>query len=370
MQRLNQIRIKGFKSIRQADVQLKDLNVLIGANGVGKSNFINAFKFLNALVEQNLQVHTAVSGGANNILYRGRQVTDSLEFNFSFVNWGPYKNAYSCVLVPSTDNSFVFQHETAMFHNQERFSSPMEIPMGEGHFETKLPNFAEQGNVAKYVQKAMRSWQIYHFHDTSATSRVKQPSNIHDNAYLRPDSSNLAAYLYFLKEVEPEHYAMIVHTIRLAAPFFDDFELRSNPLNPEQIYLEWHEKGTDMYYNAHSLSDGTLRFMSLATLLLQPADRLPITILLDEPELGLHPYAIKLLASLLKSAAEHTQVIVSTQSVTLVNQFDPDDMIVVDRQDNQSVFRRVDDDEVENWLADYSLGELWEKNVIGGRPAA
>jgi predicted ATPase len=370
MQRLTQIRIKGFKSIKQADIKLKDLNVLIGANGVGKSNFINAFKFLNALTEQKLQVHTAISGGADNILYRGRQFTDLLEFHLTFQAYGTVNNAYSCFLVPTNNNTFVFQYEAASLHNEEQYQYPYALSMGQGHLETKLPDSAKDEKIAKYVQKAMKSWQIYHFHDTSDTSRVKQPSNINDNAYLRSDSSNLAAYLYFLKEVHTEHYNMILSTIRLVAPFFDDFQLRQNPFNPEQINLEWNEKGTDIYYNAHSLSDGTLRFISLATLLLQPQDRLPTTILLDEPELGLHPYAIKLLASLLRSASEHTQVIISTQSVTLVNQFEPDDIIVVDRQDNQSVFRRVSDDEIESWLSDYSLGELWEKNIIGGRPAA
>jgi predicted ATPase len=168
--------------------------------------------------------------------------------------------------------------------------------------------------------------------------------------------------------MESNYYRNIVETIRLVAPFFDDFVLRPSPLNPDKIRLEWREKGSDAYFNAHALSDGTLRFISLATLLLQPPDQLPTTILLDEPELGLHPYAINVLGGLLRSTALDTQIIVSTQSVTLVNQFDPEDLVIVERENGASIFRRPDETEIEGWLEGYSLGELWEKNVLGGRP--
>lgn len=214
----------------------------------------------------------------------------------------------------------------------------------------------------------MRSWKIYHFHDTSNSAKVKRTVNLNDNRRLREDASNLAAYLYFLKEKEPAYYRNIVDTVRMVAPFFDDFDLRPNSLNPDKIKLEWRERGSDAYFDANSLSDGTLRFISLVTLLLQPPGRLPSTILLDEPELGLHPYAITILANLLRSAAEHTQVIVATQSVTLVNQFEPDDIIVVDRVKDQSVFVHLGAAEIDSWLDDYGLGDLWEKNVFGGRP--
>ena len=212
----------------------------------------------------------------------------------------------------------------------------------------------------------MKSWHVYHFHDTSATAKIKFPGDIEDNVELRDDASNLAAFLYLLRERHPAHYQKIVRSIQLVAPFFDNFDLKPSRLNPEKIRLEWREKGSDAYFNAHALSDGTLRFMCLATLLQMPDP--PATILIDEPELGLHPYAITLLAALLRSAATHTQVIVSTQSVTLVNQFKPDDLVVVERQDNQSVFRRPDAQALAEWLEDYSVGELWEKNLLGGRP--
>ncbi|HEX3051727.1 MAG TPA: AAA family ATPase, partial [Aggregatilineaceae bacterium] len=210
------------------------------------------------------------------------------------------------------------------------------------------------------------SWKLYQFHDTSESARVKQTGEIGDNAFLRPDAGNLAAFLFMLQEAHPEDYSRIVKAIQMVAPFFDDFNLRPSPLNPNKIQLEWREKGSDDYFNASMLSDGTLRFMCMATLLLQP--NLPSTILIDEPELGLHPYAITLLTGLLRSAAAQTQVIVATQSVPLVNQFTPEDIVVVDRLAGQSTFRRLEAAEIENWMDEYGLGDLWEKNVIGGRP--
>ena len=159
---------------------------------------------------------------------------------------------------------------------------------------------------------------------------------------------------------------MIEETVKLIAPYFDRFVLEPDALNEERIRLEWMEVGSDKMFNANHLSDGTLRMICLTTLLLQPNP--PDTIIIDEPELGLHPYAITVLASLMKSFATAKQLIVSTQSVTLINHFEADDIIVTDKKDGASVLRRLDERELEAWKDDYSLGEIWEKNIIGGRP--
>jgi predicted ATPase len=158
----------------------------------------------------------------------------------------------------------------------------------------------------------------------------------------------------------------VVTTIRSIAPFFDRFRLAPSQLDTNQINLEWKERGSDLYMDAYSLSDGSLRFMALTTLLMQPHP--PKTIIIDEPELGLHPMAINKLAGLMKKASIHSQLIVSTQSVGLVSNFEPEDIITVDRKDGQSVFERLDNETLQNWLEDFSLGELWNKNVIGGQP--
>jgi predicted ATPase len=197
---------------------------------------------------------------------------------------------------------------------------------------------------------------------------MKQISALNDNESLRPDGANLASYLFRLQEQFPSHYRRIVDTIRLVAPFFADFQLRPNPLDPNSIQLEWKEKGSDFPFLGFQLSDGTLRFICLATVLLQPDELMPATILFDEPELGLHPYAIELLASVMQQTSLTHQLIVSTQSVELLNQFDSKSVIVVDRENNQSTFVRLDTEKLSEWLEDYSLGELWKRNVFGGRP--
>jgi predicted ATPase len=359
---LDHIHIEGFKSIRQMDLDLKHLNVLIGANGSGKTNFIGIFKLLNQIIESNLQTYVGQSGGANTFLYFGQKITTQIiiELNFG-------RNGYDITLAPSQDDTLIFESEICSFHNPS-YQNPYQVSLGSGYRETMLHEEARQrpGKVASFVINNLKSWKIYHFHDTSDSAGIKKLNNLEDNRIFRSDASNLAAFLYLLRETQYNHYTRIRDTIRLVAPFFDDFVLQPSELNPNKIRLEWQEVGSDSYFNAFSLSDGTLRFMCLATLLLQP--RLPSTILIDEPELGLHPYAITLLSDLIQSAATQTQVIVSTQSVPFVNQFKPEDIIVVDRIDRQSVFKRPNQEEIDSWLDEYGMGDLWAKNIIGGRP--
>ncbi|MBK9927835.1 MAG: AAA family ATPase [Anaerolineales bacterium] len=362
---LETISIQGYKSIRELkDFPLAALNILIGANGSGKTNFISAFKLINQIVEENLQVFISQQGGADSLLYFGRKTSESLQIDLKFGN-----NGYNCNLLPASGDTLIFGSEEVWYHDKSKYLQPYRQGLGSGHRETRMLEISREINhmtIADHVLRALQSWRVYHFHDTSAGAKVKQSGNLNDNSALRSDASNLAAFLYLLRETKEPYYRKIVSTIRLVAPFFDDFNLRPDPFNPERIQLEWREIGSDEYFNANVLSDGTLRFMCLATLLLQP--KLPSTILIDEPELGLHPYAITVLASLLRSAASETQVIVSTQSVPLVNQFNPDDIVVVDRLNQQSTFRRLAESDLEGWLDDYGMGDLWEKNVLGGRP--
>jgi len=363
---LDIISIKGFKSIRELEkFELRALNVLIGANGSGKTNFISIFKLLNQILDENLQLFVAQLGGADVFLYFGQKTTDEIAIELTFGN-----NGYKCELAPAVGDSLVFVHEEVWFHDKSLYERPYTEMLGIGHKETLLREYSRSQSrmtIADHVINAIRSWRIYHFHDTSPSAKLKQTGDINDNEALRADASNLAAYLYLLKSEYTSYYKKIVSTIRMVAPFFDDFRLRPNPFNHDKIQLEWREKGSDAYLNAHTLSDGTLRFMCLATLLLQPD--LPSTILIDEPELGLHPYAITLLAALLRSTATQTQVIVSTQSVPLVNQFGPQDIVIVERDDKQSTFTRHTNVNLEAWLDEFGMGDLWEKNLLGGRPS-
>jgi predicted ATPase len=239
--------------------------------------------------------------------------------------------------------------------------------VGAGHFESQVES--HKSGIKEYTVPTMKSWRVYHFHDTSDSALVKQRHGINDNVYLRPDARNLAAFLYYLKNQHPKNYQRIVKTIRLVAPFFGDFYLRPSPDAKDQIELEWIEKGQDIPFKAHVLSDGTLRFICLATVLMQPEELKPETILIDEPELGLHPFAIHLLAGLLRSASKSRQVIISTQSPDLLNEFNVEDVIVADRDDGVTNLHRLNQSELKEWLEEYTLGELWQKNILGGRPS-
>ncbi len=367
---LERILLKGYKSIGEAEIELRPVNVLIGANGAGKSNFISLFQFMNRVVNQRMQTYVAQAGGADQILHYGRKTTERLDITFWFVQLGNFANGYECSLVPTAEDLLVFAEEAVYFHNRAKYDRPYESQRAaQVHNETLLTEWKRRDRVSRYVYNALNSWQVYHFHDTSESAKVKQTGDIHDNLFLRPDASNLAAYLYMLRETQEDYYRTIVGTIRLAAPFFGDFVLRPSPFNPEKIRLEWQESGSDMLFGPHTLSDGTLRFICLTTLFLQPPERLPKTIVLDEPELGLHPYAIALLAEMVQSVSQHTQVILATQSVTLVNQFQPKDILVVDRLQGKTVFRHLAEEEMTSWLENYGLGDLWEKNLLGGRPS-
>ncbi len=368
---IRKLTIEGFKSIRKLeDFELRSLNVLIGANGAGKSNFVGFFRLLRELIDQRLQLALATEGGADACLYLGPKVTRRLAGQLYFG-----LNRYEFALTPTADNRLVFAEEVVSYKGP---LGSTRKSLGSGHAESKLkdrkddPGVTAKHGVPYHVFKAVSSWVVYHFHDTSATAGVRRQGPINDNESLRPTAENLAAFLYCIRQTHPTHYGKIRDVVRLAAPFFDDFKLRPAPMNPDLIQLEWLQKESDYPFLASQLSDGTLRFICLATALLQPS--LPAAVLFDEPELGLHPYALTLLGNLFQQAAKQfgnfglSQVIVSTQSAPLLNEFAPEDVVVVERTQGQSTFRRLESAQLSEWLEEYALGELWQKNVLGGRP--
>jgi predicted ATPase len=358
---LSRLILNGYKSIEQCDINLTKLNVLIGANGAGKSNFISFFRLISRILDEQLQMTVGLEGGPDALLHFGRKKTEQLSAELCL---GSY--LYKFELVPTVDNRLMFQREVIYLDKQGTEVATL------GHFETQHKNYYSNHrgtNLLDGIFDGLKKLNTYHFHDTSKTALVKQVHGINDNIYLREDARNLAAFLYRLKNQHEAHYKRIIKTIQLVAPYFGDFYLRPMVDNSEKIQLEWTEQGQDIPFTASALSDGTLRFMCLATLLLQPDEFTPNTILIDEPELGLHPYAITVLGSLMRSASQKHQLIISTQSVELVNEFEVEDLIVVDKKGGASTFTRPDRESFVSWLDEYSLGELWKKNILGGRPS-
>ena len=364
---LNRITIEGFKSIKRIEeLELGRINVLIGPNGSGKSNFIGALSFLQALRAGSLRDYVSRAGGADRVLHFGSKTTERLTLHTWFESVDDAENQYEIALAATATDDLYPVAETGYFqdkHHEQPYRDSL-APYGN---EAGISNPSSE-KIAWYVRQHLDGWRLYHFHDTGPTSPMKKIGDVNDNRRLRPDGANLAAFLYYLREKHDSTYTLIRDAVRLAAPFFDDFTLEPLALNENKILLEWRHAGSDGYFDASSLSDGSLRFIALAALLLQPATLRPSTILLDEPEIGLHPYAITLLSSLVEQASAETQVILATQSSLLLAHFAPEDVLVADRVEGRTEFSRLDPERLEVWLDDYSLGQLWEKNEIGGRP--
>ena len=366
---IKKLSIAGFKSIRELkDLELKNLNILIGANGAGKSNFIQVFRMLMAMSQKNFQKFILENGGADNFLYNGPKVTESISSEFEFESHSSYKrgnNQYRFTLIPTVEESFLVSEEREYVTTSPRsYGGPSP--------ESRLYDFRDErsfddkyNGVGYFVYQSISRWMVYHFHDTGNNAPMRRSEIIEDKRMLRNNASNIAPFLLSLKEEYSRNYDEIVNAIRIVMPFFDDFTLDTFKMGEaEKVKLTWKQKGSDYPMQPYHLSDGSIRFICLATVLLQP--RPPSTIIIDEPELGLHPEAIALLAELIQGAAQRTQVIISTQSPALIDYFSIEDIIVVNRKDGASTFERLKEADFNVWLEEYSVGDLWRKNVIVG----
>ncbi|RVU85658.1 DUF2813 domain-containing protein [Leucothrix sargassi] len=381
---LSHIKVKGFKSIGELDLEMKPINILIGANGSGKSNFISLFTFLRNLSEGRLQRYIEKEGFASKFFYFGVKTTPRISIEIDMGGYG-----YQAVFEHAINNdSLVFAKEYSVVYTPlpKKLYSLAGVNGESGLLikyvdeQSDPPKITRNqvasegfGVVTNRTQRYLDSSRVYHFHDTSSTSGFKQASDLSASDYLYANASNLAAFLYRLKtDVSPKStkaYKDIVDSLKTVAPYFLDFYLEPRGSEGEQrVLLKWLHRDHEEPFSANQLSDGTARFICMATLFLQPSSLRPKTIILDEPELGLHPAALEVLADIVKSVSKESQVICSTQSVTFANQFEADDFIVVNQVKGASVFKRPDAESLEVWLEDYSMGDIWSKNLIGGRP--
>jgi len=351
---MDYIEINGYKSIKKARIDLAPINILIGANGSGKSNFISFFTFLNKLYNRKLNEYVALKGGDNKILHKGKKNTDTISFKMEFDNG---QNGYSAKLQSGTDG-FVFLRENLIYKGTSK-----DISRSGSEAQIKITD----NYKAKYVIKYLNGFRKYHFHDTGSNSPFSKYSNIeNDIYYFYEDGMNLAAFMYHIYETNKIVYNRIIKNIQSIAPYFSDFYFA--PSKENIVRLQWTDKYSDVVFGANDLSDGTLRFIALSVLFLQPT--LPDTIIIDEPELGLHPSAIAKLAGMMKSVSDRDcQVIVATQSTDLISHFLPEDIITVDQVDGQTIFNRLSSSNLHQWLEDYTIDDLWKRNIItGGQP--
>lgn len=359
---LHQIKLKGFKSIKTLDLNMKPINILIGANGAGKTNFISLFTFLRNLSEGKLQTYTEKQGFANTFFHFGSKTTPRIIIEIYIGN-----NGYHVEFVHSENNdALVFDYEYCTYSGSPRLWT-IKGRLGESGL---LPGSeADSEYIRKYTREYMQKCRVYHFHDTSPTAGFKQAQKLSSSIVLNSDASNLAPVLRYFKDHNWSCYQEIVSTIQTVAPFFHDFYFEPRgEAGEESLLLRWLHRDHDMPFSANQLSDGTARFICMATLFLQPEWCRPSTIVLDEPELGLHPAALNVLSEMIKTASKTNQVICSTQSVAFANHFEPEDFIIVDQEKGVSTFNRPDKKALEHWLEDYGMGDIWTKNLIGGRP--
>ncbi len=372
---LEEVTIENFKSIRAQTVKLNQLNLLIGQNGAGKSNFISLFRFLERLSEQQLAAYIFKAGGIGSFLFGGFEHSDFIRVEMNFAVPTPRSrpllehnsNTYMFG-IQANGEDYRFGGETVGYRQIQKNSHRKEHILTSGK-ESGLKK--STALYATYVYHYIRKLKVFHFHDTSDNAPVKLPQPIDDSETLYGEAQNLAPFLFMLRQNQADTYFRIVEAVRLVYPDFHDFVLEESTLAKGKIALRWTEQGGNRAFSARQISDGTLRFICLATVLLQPpgVPYMPETLVIDEPELGLHPFALHVLAELITKATLHRQLIIATQSVNLINHFRPDDLLIVRRtRDGETEFSRKPDVELAEWLDEYTLGQLWEMNFLGGKP--
>ena len=354
---MDNIRIFGYKSFKKLSLQLRPINLLVGANGAGKSNFLSLFEMLGNVYEKRLGAYVAQVGGVDKLLYQGRKVTERIK-----IDLGINKTDYVLSLMES-DGRLLIEKE----HIEET--------LGNIKHTEELCSYKDESRLKEYVgtksgdylNEYISQIRKFHFHDTGRRSPFTADSHIVNDAYrMYEHGENLAAILYRIQREKPIAYRRIIRVVQSVAPYFSDFYFQ--PTEADMVRLQWQDKYSSMIYGPTDLSDGTIRFIALTVLFMQPW--LPRVIIIDEPELGLHPVAIEKLSGLIKMAAQKgTQVIVATQSAELISNFEPEDVLTVNQNENGTTINRLNSDELAHWLEDYTLGDLWKQNIMkGGQP--
>jgi len=371
--RLKSIELRGFKSFDSMGQEIEPgpVTVLLGANGAGKSNLVSFFRMLGAITAGGLQNYVASQGFADSLLHLGPKATSEIRAKLKF-EAAPGATDYSLALERDATGRLFFKDETVVCR-AEGSLSPRIRRLGGGFRESRLGEAPDdEDGACQAVHELLSGCRVFHFHDTSTTAKVRSEGYLDDARFLRSDAGNLAAFLRGLRNRKSgeRYYHRIVRHIRTLIPSFEDFDLEPSPENERYVRLNWREKGSDYLFGPHQLSDGALRFMALTTLFLQPPDSRPRVVVVDEPELGLHPAALTALAGMAKAAPPATQVILATQSPRLIDEFQANRIVIVERDAKRprTILRRLNEEDLGEWLESYCLSDLWEKNVLGGRP--
>lgn len=363
MRHIQRVVVENFKSIKRADITFEGLDVLIGLNGSGKSNLLSFFSMLGHVRTGNLQGFVqSRSGGASSLLHRGPDISQAMSWRLEF-DRTPWRNVYAATLEYSADDSLIFKSEFVEARRQDQ-AFPLQVPLESNSRESRMndADAVTQPNI-RAVWTSMRDVRYYQFHNTSYTSRIRQRREAESSFQLWDDAGNLATFLYRLRQDYSDCYKTIIASCREALPWFDSFVWPEIAAGTQSLRLTMKERSGENFA-AHQISDGTLRFFALVTLLCQPVDLSPAFICIDEPELGLFPAAISKIADLMlfrRNAG--VQILLATQSRELLR-FLNVSPVVAERESPDSPetrFRRLSPVDLDLWYDEYTQGAEHER---------
>ncbi len=363
--------VAGFRNLKQvSEVAMPDLAVLIGGNGVGKSTVIRFVDFLKQMQQGRLQRYVMENGGGDDQLFMGSNQTSSITAQLKFdLGNGSFAEYVFELGYRSVGDGLCVERE-----GWRR--------AGETDKEANLWNFVSDGDrgtgkesalaiqsdeTARLIHRFLADMAVYQFHNTSVNAAINKYWDVTDCYRLRSDGGNLASVLLDLKKNDPRRYSIIVRQIQRFVPTLEDFEL--NPVEASgKVMLKWRSRFSDKTFGAHLTSDGSLRLFCLITLLSLPEERLPSVICIDEPELGLHPSAVELVAEMVKIVARKRQVILATQSPYLVDCFELENVIIAESRGGATSLKNLPRSEYQRWLdADFQLSDIWLSRSVGSK---
>ncbi len=355
------ISIAGFRNLKAVhELALSRLNVLIGGNGAGKSSFLRFFELLGAMHRSgHLQDFVLDHGGADDQLFMGAKTTPEIT---AHIGWeaGAGVCDYALRLAYVAGDALKIAEEKYRLSLTDAQAPYQTLPTPS--MESRLKD--QPDPAAQTISRLLQQCAVFHFHDTSVSASVNKRWDVADNVCLRTDGGNLGAVLLDLKMNDVPRYRLIVSQIQRVFPALDDFVLE--PVKGKVLFC-WRSRFSDKTMGPYLTSDGTLRLFFLVTLLNLPAERLPSLLLIDEPELGLHPQAVELVAAMVKRVAAVKQVIIATQSPLMLDCFQPDNIIVAESRGGAAELKRLEKPEYERWLAeDYLLSDWWMARTVGG----
>ena len=370
---IESLRVRGFRSL--SDIELSGLPpaaVLIGPNGSGKSNILRFLDLLRHMLRhRQLGRFVERHGGAGDQLFGGAETTDRITAEVTLKIDGE-RYDYHFVLEYAHPDRFFFGEEAFRRRSNGHPAAKGWQDLGSGHREANLVLAAQSREFPHLDQAAaagivpvLRRSVVFQFHNTDDQSPFRQNCDVSYGDRLFIHGGNLAAVLYRMEREDFRRYDRICRYIGRILPGFAGFDIEENR---GKVALRWHADWSDYSFGAHLTSDGSLRLFALVTLLNMSPEMLPDVVLLDEPELGLHPAGISLIGGMIRSLATRKQVIIATQSPRLVDAFELAQTFILELREGRTEVRRYAPDEYRHWLDEYATGELWEKNLLGGRP--